>query len=129
MLLQACRGCARLGCPGHSKHAPELRAGALTHACRAGHKNSKHCLFAAFCVTDTKKGKWIVAGSENNSVYIWGLNNKQARPGPGILLLGVQACMDAMFGLLEVPAYVWLGQADAAKRSTSGCVHQPEHGR
>lgn len=95
MLLQAHRGCAQLGSPRYSKHAPELRAGALTRASRAGHKNCKHCVFAAFCITDPKKGKWIVAGSEDHSVYIWGLNNKQARPGHGQLLLGVRmhACM------------------------------------
>ncbi|KAK9846338.1 hypothetical protein WJX81_001869 [Elliptochloris bilobata] len=41
-----------------------------------GHKNRMHCLFGAFCVTDTK-GKWIVAGSEDHSIFIWGLNTKQ----------------------------------------------------
>ena len=90
MLLQAHRVCERLGCPRYSRHAPELRARALTLAWRAGHKNCKHCLFAAFCITDPKKGKWIVAGSEDHSIYIWGLNDKQARPSPGLLLLIVR---------------------------------------
>ena len=123
------QGLRAAGCPSYSKHAPELRAGALTHACRAGHKNCKHCLFAAFCVTDPKKGKWIVAGSEDHSVYIWGLNNKQARPGLGLLLPDcAHVCMNAMFGLLEASGCVWLGQPVPAKRLSSAFVHQPKHG-
>ena len=65
--------------------AREHRTGALTHACRAGHRNRKHCLFAAFSITDPQERKWIVAGSEDHSIYIWGINSKQARPCPELL--------------------------------------------
>ena len=123
------QGLRAAGRPSDSKHAPELRAGALTHAWRAGHKNCKHCLFAAFCVTDREKRKWIVAGSEDHSVYIWGLNNKQARPGLGLLLPDcAHVCMNAVSGLLEASGCVWLGQPVPAKRLTSAFVHQPKHG-
>ena len=44
----------------------------------AGHVNSKHCLFASFGTTD-QKGKWILSGSEDNSIHIWHLNTRAVR--------------------------------------------------
>ena len=41
----------------------------------AGHKNEHFCLFAAFITADAK-GKWVVCGSEDNSIFLWDLNKK-----------------------------------------------------
>ena len=49
-----------------------------SHGCAAGHENNKHCLFAAFLVTDAR-AKRVVSGSEDHSIVIWDLNSKQAR--------------------------------------------------
>lgn len=38
--------------------------------------NELFCLFAAFITADSK-GKWVVCGSEDNSIYIWDLNKKE----------------------------------------------------
>ena len=48
----------------------------IKHGCLAGHKNELFCLFAAFITADPK-GKWVVCGSEDNSIYIWDLNKKE----------------------------------------------------
>jgi len=42
----------------------------------AGHVNEHFCLFAAFITADTK-GKWVVCGSEDNSIFLWDLNKKE----------------------------------------------------
>ncbi len=44
--------------------------------CSAGHVNEHFCLFAAFITADTK-GKWVVCGSEDNSIFLWDLNKKE----------------------------------------------------
>lgn len=44
----------------------------------AGHKNEAYCLFAAFITAD-QKGKWVVCGSEDHSIYLWDLNKKEVR--------------------------------------------------
>jgi len=38
-----------------------------------GHVNKVYCITATFSVTN---GKYIVSGSEDNSVYLWDLQNK-----------------------------------------------------
>ena len=38
--------------------------------------NEHFCLFAAFITADTK-GKWVVCGSEDNSIFLWDLNKKE----------------------------------------------------
>lgn len=45
----------------------------------AGHVNQKHCIFATLSVTD-KKGKWVISGSEDHSIYIWHLNGRHVSP-------------------------------------------------
>lgn len=42
----------------------------------AGHVNEHFCLFAAFITADAK-GKWVVCGSEDNSIFLWDLNKKE----------------------------------------------------
>ena len=44
----------------------------------AGHENRKHCVFAAFMVTDAR-ARYIVAGSEDGCICLWDLQTKQAR--------------------------------------------------
>ena len=44
-------------------------------AMSAGHVNEHFCLFAAFITADAK-GKWVVCGSEDNSIFLWDLNKK-----------------------------------------------------
>jgi WD40 repeat protein len=39
-----------------------------------GHLNSKYCISASFSVTN---GKYIVAGSEDNCIYFWGLQSRE----------------------------------------------------
>ena len=50
----------------------------------AGHVNEHYCLFAAFITADAK-GKWVVCGSEDNSIFLWDLNKKDV--GQVLLLL------------------------------------------
>ena len=44
----------------------------------AGHENRKHCVFAAFMVTDAR-ARYIVSGSEDGCVCLWDLQSKQVR--------------------------------------------------
>lgn len=44
--------------------------------CSAGHVNEHFCLFAAFITADIK-GKWVVCGSEDHSIFLWDLNKKE----------------------------------------------------
>ena len=60
--------------------------------CTAGHENSKHCLFAAFLVTDAR-AKRVVSGSEDHSIVIWDLNSKQARLLPPLSALPAQTIL------------------------------------
>ena len=48
-------------------------------AVAAGHKNEHFCLFAAFITAD-QKGKWVVCGSEDNTIFLWDLNKKEVCP-------------------------------------------------
>ena len=45
----------------------------------AGHTNTKHCIFACFSVTD-QKGKWVISGSEDHTIWIWHLNTTKVKP-------------------------------------------------
>ena len=54
----------------------------------AGHENRKHCIFAAFLVTDPC-AKRIVAGSEDGAVCFWDLQTKQARSACTLAIIGL----------------------------------------
>ena len=41
-----------------------------------GHRNTRHCLQAAFLVNEPSDEKYIVCGSEDHHVFLWRLNTK-----------------------------------------------------
>lgn len=57
----------------------------------AGHTNTKHCIFACFSVTD-QKGKWVISGSEDHSIWIWHLNTTQVKPAKHVSATPCRAC-------------------------------------
>ena len=78
----------------------------------AGHKNEAYCLFAAFITADPK-GKFVVCGSEDHSIYLWDLNKKEVR----LCLCSCVSCVS-----LQVLFFVELGRR-TIDPTVVGCLH------